>query len=176
MDAPLTIYTIGHSTRALDEFVALLQEHGVHTLVDVRSVPRSRRNPQFNRDALPESLRAAGLEYVHFSGLGGFRATRPDSPNTGWTNASFRGYADYMLTPEFEQSLVDLLDLAGHTQIAVMCAEAVYWSCHRSLIADALTVRGVAVKHIMRPGHVEPHRLTSFAQVSGTQITYPASI
>ncbi len=172
--ASLTIHTIGHSTRTLEELLALLQENGVQTLVDVRTVPRSRRNPQFNQDALAGSLRAAGLEYVHFSGLGGFRAARPDSPNTGWANVQFRGFADYMLTPEFEQNLGDLLDLAQRTRIAIMCAEALYWRCHRSLISDALTVRGVVVVHIMRPGHVEPHRLTDFARVSGNQITYPS--
>jgi uncharacterized protein (DUF488 family) len=174
MNAPLIVYTIGHSTRGLDEFIALLQEHGVQTLADVRTVPRSRRNPQFNQDALRESLRLVGVEYVHFPGLGGFRAARPDSPNTGWTNDSFRGFADYMLTPEFERNLDDLVDLAHRTQIAIMCAEAVYWRCHRALISDALTARGVVVEHILRPGHVESHRLTSFARVSGTQITYPS--
>jgi uncharacterized protein (DUF488 family) len=174
MATPLIIYTVGHSTRRLEEFVALLHEHSVQTLVDVRTVPRSRRNPQFNRDALPESLLAAGLDYVHLSGLGGFRATRLDSPNTGWSNDSFRGYADYMLTPEFAHHLEELIDLSGRTRVAIMCAEALFWRCHRALIADALTVRGVTVEHILRSRHTEPHRLNPLARVSGTEITYPA--
>ena len=174
MATPTIVYTIGHATRSLEEFIALLQEHSLQTLVDVRTVPRSRRNPQFNRDALPEPLRAAGLDYVHSPGLGGFRAPRSDSPNTGWSNAGFRGYADYMLTPEFARHLDDLIDLAGRTRIAIMCAEALFWRCHRALIADALTVRRVTVEHILRPGHAQPHPLTPAARVSGVEITYPA--
>jgi uncharacterized protein (DUF488 family) len=172
----MVVFTIGHSTRSLEDLIALLHENAVQTLVDVRTVPRSRRNPQFNRDALPESLRTAGIDYVHFSGLGGFRPVRPDSPNTGWVNPSFRGYADYMQTAEFERNLDDLIDLATHTPVAIMCAEAVYWRCHRGLIADALTVRSIQVEHILGPGRREPHHITSFAHVSSTQITYPSPI
>jgi uncharacterized protein (DUF488 family) len=173
MDTPLTVYTIGHSTRALAELIALLREHSVTTLADVRTVPRSRRNPQFNRETLREAVGAAGIVYVHLPGLGGFRAPRPDSPNTGWVNSSFRGYADYMLTEEFARNLDELLDLAARATVALMCAEALYWRCHRSLIADALAVRGVSVAHILRPGHLAPHHLTPFARVSGSSLTYP---
>ena len=136
---PTVVLTIGHSTRTLDEFIGLLQAHAVTRVVDVRTVPRSRHNPQFNQDSLPDSLKKAGLGYVHLPGLGGLRHAKRDSINVGWRNASFRGYADYMQTPEFEQGLEELIHLAKQEQIAIMCAEAVPWRCHRSLIADALT-------------------------------------
>ena len=167
------VLTVGHSTRPIDEFIGLLTGHGVQRLLDVRTVPKSRHNPQFNGDALAESLAAAGIGYAQVPGLGGFRRARPDSPNTGWRNASFRGYADYMLTPEFDASLRDVIDIAGHECVALMCAEAVPWRCHRSLIADALQVRGMAVAEIVGPARVQPHRLTPFAEVHGTELTYP---
>jgi uncharacterized protein (DUF488 family) len=169
------IFTIGHSTRPIDEFLALLAEHAIEKLVDVRTVPRSRHNPQFNADALPEALERAGIAYTHRGDLGGLRHARKDSPNTAWRNASFRGYADYMTTPEFERALEDLIALAGRERIAVMCAEAVPWRCHRSLIADALTARGIPVIHIMSPAHSQPHVMTSFAHVAGARVTYPGN-
>jgi len=165
--------TIGHSTRTLDEFIGLLRAHGVICIVDVRTVPRSRHNPQFNKTTLPRSLKRAALGYVHMAGLGGLRHFRRDSLNTGWRNASFRGYADYMETPEFKQSLEELIQLANQQPIALMCAEAVPWRCHRSLIADALLVRGIRTEDIMSPTRRQVHRLTSFAKVRGTTITYP---
>ena len=168
------MYTIGHSTRSLDEFVALLCAHHVARLVDVRTIPRSRRHPQFNREALPGPLGDAGIAYVHMGGLGGLRKPHADSVNTGWRNAGFRGYADYMQTPEFATSLMALLAHAGATPTAIMCAEAVPWRCHRSLIADALVVRGVDVFHIIGPGPAGRHQLTVFARIDGLRITYPA--
>jgi hypothetical protein len=134
---PTIVLTIGHSTRAIEEFISLLQAHAVSRVADVRTVPRSRHNPQFDQDSLPNSLKKAGLGYVHMPGLGGLRHTKRDSLNVGWRNPSFRGYADYMQTPEFEQSLEELIQLAKQERIAIMCAEAVPWRCHRSLIADA---------------------------------------
>jgi len=166
--------TIGHSTRSLDEFIGLLQAHGATCVVDVRTVPRSRHNPQFNKDSLPQSLKKAGLEYVHMLGLGGLRSAKRDSPNIGWRNASFRGYADYMQTPEFVQSIEELIRLANQERIVLMCAEAVPWRCHRSLIADALLVRGIRTEDIMSATHRQIHALTPFAEVRGTVITYPA--
>jgi uncharacterized protein (DUF488 family) len=168
------VYTIGHSTRALDELIALLRGHGVVRLVDVRTVPRSRRHPHFNRERLPEPLRDAGLAYEHMAGLGGLRHPRRDSPNAGWRNAGFRGYADYMQTPEFERSLGALMAEAAREPVVIMCAEALPWRCHRSLIADALTVRGVEVRHIMSAARADRHVLTRFAVVDGTRLTYPA--
>ena len=173
-DAETALLTVGHSTRPVEEFVDLLKAHGIRRAVDVRTVPRSRRNPQFGIDVLPESLTAAGIDYVHMPSLGGLRHPRPDSTNTGWRNASFRGYADYMQTAEFEQALEELTALAREQPTAIMCAEAVPWRCHRSLIADALTIRGVTVKHIMSPTSAQPHRLTPFARMDGTRVTYPA--
>lgn len=167
------VFTIGHSTRTLDEFIALLKAHAVQRLIDVRTVPRSRHNPQFNRDALPASLQAAGIAYSHDAGLGGFRSTREDSPNRGWRNDSFRGYADYMQTPEFAQHLADLIEQAKREQVVLMCAEAVPWRCHRSLIADALLVHGVGAEEIVSASRRQAHRLTPFARVEGTAITYP---
>jgi len=168
------VLTIGHSTRTLEEFIALLPANGATRVVDVRTVPRSRHNPQFNKTLLPGSLKKAGLGYVHMPGLGGLRHAKPDSLNLGWRNASFRGYADYMQTPEFEQSLDELVQLANQEQIVLMCAEAVPWRCHRSLIADALLVRGIRTDDIMSPTRRHVHTLTPFAKVRGTTITYPA--
>jgi uncharacterized protein (DUF488 family) len=165
--------TVGHSTRSLEEFIDLLKAHAVASLIDVRTVPRSRRNPQFDRDTLPGALQATGIRYAHVAGLGGFRRTHPGSPNTGWRNASFRGYADYMQTPEFAESLGALIEQASRERVALMCAEAVPWRCHRSLIADALVVHGIRAEEIVSPTRTQAHGLTSFAKVEGTAITYP---
>ena len=170
------VLTIGHSTHTIEEFIGLLQAHGVTRVADVRTVPRSRHNPQFNRDSLPASLKRAGVGYVHLPGLGGLRHARSDSVNLGWRNASFRGYADYMQTPEFEQSLEELIRLANEERIALMCAEAVPWRCHRSLIADALLVRGIRTENIMTRVLRQVHTLTPFAKVQGIAITYPADV
>lgn len=169
------ILTIGHSTRTLEAFISLLQKHAVNKVMDIRTIPRSRRNPQFNRETLPESLSSAGIGYLHMQGLGGLRHPNRDSPNTGWRNASFRGFADYMQTKEFEENLKTLIELACHERIALMCAEAVPWRCHRSLIADALTLRGIPVEHIMSETRTLSHTLTPWAQVKGTSLTYPPS-
>ena len=169
------VLTVGHSTRTIEEFIGLLQAHGATRVVDVRTVPRSHHNPQFNKASLASSLKKAGLDYVHLPGLGGLRHPRRDSPNSGWRNASFRGYADYMQTPEFERSLEELIRLANHERIVLMCAEAVPWRCHRSLIADALLVRGIRTEDIMESNSPrQVHALTPFAKVRGTTITYPA--
>jgi uncharacterized protein (DUF488 family) len=169
----LIVLTIGHSTCSLDDFIDLLKTHEVEMIVDVRTVPRSRHNPQFNLDTLPEALRSVGIGYEHMSGLGGLRHALRDSPNLGWRNSSFRGFADYMQTKEFEENLGKLIRLARSNRICLMCAEAVPWRCHRSLIADALQVRSLSVEHIMSKTKTQPHKLTPFARVDGTQITYP---
>ena len=171
---PTVVLTIGHSTRALDKFIGLLQAHAVSRVVDVRTVPRSRHNPQFNQDSLPDSLKKAGLGYVHLPGLGGLRHAKRDSINVGWRNASFRGYADYMQTPEFERGLEELIQLAKQEQIAIMCAKALPWRCHRSLIEDALTVRGIRTGDVMTLKRRRVHTLTAFAKVQGKSVTYPA--
>lgn len=170
----LTILTIGHSTRTLDEFLALLKGHGVERLVDVRSIPKSRHVPQFNRESLAARLRARGISYVHLKSLGGRRHTRKDSINTSWRNAAFRGYADYMATSKFRDGLERLLQLAASKRTAIMCAEAVPWRCHRSLIGDSLLIRGVKVEDIMSLTSRREHTLTPFAHVAGKTITYPA--
>jgi uncharacterized protein (DUF488 family) len=167
------VLTIGHSTRTLEEFFGLLKAHGATCVVDVRTVPRSRHNPQFNKASLPQSLKKAGLGYVHMAGLGGLRHAKRDSLNGGWRNASFRGYADYMQTPEFKQSLAEMVQLANRERIVLMCAEAVPWRCHRSLIADALVGRGIRVEDIMSLARRQLHVLTPFAKIRGTTITYP---
>jgi len=168
------VMTIGHSKRTLEEFIGLLQAHAVSQVADVRTIPRSRHNPQFNKDSLPRELKKVGLGYVHLPGLGGLRHAKLNSPNMGWRNVSFRGYADYMPTSEFETSLEELIQLAKQKQIAIMCAEAVPWRCHRSLIADALLVRKIRTEDIMSLTRRTVHTLTSFAKVRGTTITYPA--
>ena len=166
------VLTVGHSTRTIDELIELLQAHGVTRLVDVRTIPRSRHNPQFNRDALAKSL--APIAYTHAPELGGLRHAKKDSPNTGWRNLSFRGFADYMLTAEFDQALHKLIEMADRDRIAILCAEAVPWRCHRSLIADALAARGIQVEEVIGGSRTQPHKITPFAKVEGTRITYPA--
>ncbi|MGW5437664.1 DUF488 domain-containing protein [Nocardia asteroides] len=170
----LTVYTIGHSTRTANEFVDLLQTYGVTQLADIRTVPRSRHNPQFGREQLPATLDAAGIHYVYLAALGGLRHGNRTDLNTGWRNASFRAYADYMQTPEFTAGIDELVDLARTAPTAVMCAEAVPWRCHRSLVGDALLIRGIRVRDIMSPTRAPDHQLTNFAHVEGTAITYPA--
>jgi uncharacterized protein (DUF488 family) len=170
------IFTVGHSTRSFDELVAILRAHGIERLIDVRTVPRSRHNPQFNRDALSRALHNRRLGYRHMKALGGLRHARANSVNAGWRNASFRGYADYMQTAAFERALARLIELAEQKPIAIMCAEAVPWRCHRSLIADALTARGYKVRNIMSVTSAKPHKLNPMARVQGQQITYPAQV
>ena len=171
-----TLYAVGHSTRSTRELLELLRAHGVEQVVDVRTIPRSRHNPQFNQDALPSSLKAVHISYVHLPGLGGLRHARADSPNTGWHNLSFRGFADYMQTPEFASNLERLIQLAEADRCVLMCAEAMPWRCHRSLIADALLVRGIRVEDIIGPTARKPHRLTPFARVEGPNVLYPAAV
>ncbi|HEX2115725.1 MAG TPA: DUF488 domain-containing protein [Alphaproteobacteria bacterium] len=168
------IVTIGHSTRPLDEFLGLLRAHAVQRLVDVRAFPRSRRHPQFNIDTLPAALEAAGIAYTHLPALGGRRTARSDSANTAWRDPGFRGYADYMETAAFEGGLAQLLDAGGGQLVAIMCAEAQPWRCHRSLIADALVARGVPVEHIMGAGKRRPHAPPPFARIAGGRVRYPA--
>ncbi len=169
----MTVYTIGHSTRTAAEFVALLRAYGIRRVVDVRTIPGSRRNPQFNRETLSRLLRSRRINYRHMKALGGLRHARRDSVNTGWRNASFRGFADYMQTPEFAGAVECLMRMAVLKPTVIMCAEAVPWRCHRSLIADALTVRGVDVRHILSAASARPHELTAFARIEGTTIAYP---
>jgi uncharacterized protein (DUF488 family) len=168
------IFTVGHSTRSFAELVEILRAHGVKRLVDVRRIPRSRHNPQFNRETLSKALHDRRLNYRHMSALGGLRHASPDSINTGWRNASFRGFADYMQSPEFGEALERLVDLASQKPTAIMCAEAVPWHCHRSLIADALIARGYEVRDIMSIASAKTHILTPIASVHGQQVTYPA--
>lgn len=168
------LLTIGHSTHAIDGFIRILKHHGVEEIVDVRSIPRSRHCPQFNVDALDESLRAAGIGYTHLQKLGGLRHGRKDSVNLGWRNASFRGYADYMATKEFSEGLDALVRIARVRQTAIMCAEAVPWRCHRSMIADAMIGKGWQVRDIMSFKPSTEHRPTPFLRVVDEQITYPA--
>ena len=168
------LFTLGHSTRALEEFGVILRAHGVRRIVDVRSIPRSRHNPQFNRDTLSRFLRNRRISYRHMKSLGGLRRARPDSlANAGWRNASFRGFADYMQTPQFGRALDQLIRLAAERPTAILCAESVPWRCHRSLIADALTARGIHVDHIMAGGALKAHTMTPFAEVVGGKIIYP---
>jgi len=169
----MRIWTIGHSTRTIDEFISLLKQNEVKLLVDVRAWPSSKRYPQFNKDALAESLNAHGIRYEHFRELGGKRKAKPDSRNTAWRNASFRGYADYMETEQFQKGIERLLEVASETgPPAIMCAEAVWWRCHRSLIADYLKVRGVEVMHILGANKVEPHPYTPAARIVNGELSY----
>src|SRR5262249_22666019 len=173
--APLRIHTIGHSTRSMDALIEFLRAHDIACLVDVRTIPRSRRHPQFNREAMPAPLADAGISYLHMPGLGGLRKPRRDSTNTAWRNEGFRGYADHMQTSEFAANVEALLERARGARTAIMCAEAVPWRCHRSLLSDALVARGVEVFHITSATRADPHRLSSFARVDGTRVRYPAS-
>jgi uncharacterized protein (DUF488 family) len=170
------ILTIGHSVHPIEEFLEMLTANGVEQLIDVRTIPKSRRNPQYNQDALADTLERSHIRYRHVPGLGGLRHARKDSINTAWQNASFRGYADYMQTPEFEKSLDELDAASGESRTVIMCAEAVPWRCHRSLIADALLARGDEVEHIMSKTTHKPHSLTPFAKVDGIKVTYPGLI
>ena len=167
------ISTIGHSTRAFEEFLAILQAHGIEHLIDVRTVPKSRRYPHFNTDALAAALGAAGITYEHVPALGGWRKPRPDSRNSAWKNDSFRGYADYMETGSFQEALEALIRRGEEKRAAYMCAEAMPYRCHRSLVSDALQVRGVEVRHLTSKTRSEPHRLTPFARVEDGRVSYP---
>jgi uncharacterized protein (DUF488 family) len=168
-----TIFTIGHSTHPIEQFIEMLCAHKIERLIDIRTIPRSRTNPQFNQDALRKFLNNRQISYRHMKDLGGLRRTSEASINKGWRNASFRGYADYMQTDEFSGALERLIELANEKRSALMCAEAVPWRCHRSLVADALLVRGIDVLDIFDTSHAKPHHLSPMAQVEGTRITYP---
>jgi uncharacterized protein (DUF488 family) len=170
------ILTIGHSTRTADEFLTLLEAHGVAGLADVRTVPRSRRHPQFSADTLAAFLSAHGIEYLHLPGLGGLRKPRPDSSNGGWLNSAFRGYADHMQTLEFGVALDRLMSFGTGRQVAIMCAEAKWWQCHRRLIADVLVARHIEVRHILSVREAAPHELTPFGKVIGDTVQYPALV
>jgi len=169
----MTIYTIGHSTRALNEFIEILRYYAIELLIDVRSIPRSRHTPQFNGDTLAEALEKHGISYLHVTDLGGLRHAKADSINLGWHNTSFRGYADYMQTDEFERGITELLKQAGRKKTVIMCAEALPWRCHRSMIGDALLVRKVTVVDIFDKNKTSEETLTDFAKVQGVKITYP---
>ena len=170
------VFTIGHSNRPIEEFIALLSASRIELLIDIRTVPKSRHNPQFGQDLLPPALAEAGIGYEYIGSLGGLRHARKDSPNSGWRNKSFRGYADHMQSDEFHAGVDAVLVRSTDRRCALMCAEAVPWRCHRSMVADALTVRGVPVEHIINKGKTRPHVLTPFAQVDGNQIAYPGEI
>jgi uncharacterized protein (DUF488 family) len=170
---PTTIYTIGHSTRTFDEFVEILEAHGITMLVDIRTIPKSRHNPQFNGDNLAHNLPRRGIAYLHFKELGGLRKPQKDSVNAGWRNASFRGFADYMQTRDFVSAIRRLMQLGKSQRVVLMCAEGNPFRCHRSLVADALTVRKVHVFHISSKTAAHAHTMTKFARVNGTKITYP---
>jgi uncharacterized protein (DUF488 family) len=168
-----TIYTIGHSTKTVDEFVETLKEFHIEIVLDVRTIPRSRHNPQFNKEELKKSLHKHKIDYLHLDALGGLRRTKKESINTAWKNAPFRGFADYMQTPQFTEGIEQLIELAERKRVAIMCSEAVPWRCHRSLIGDALLVRDIYVEDIMSGRTRKPHTLTPWARVAGLQITYP---
>ena len=171
----MRIWTIGHSTRTIEVFISLLAEHGIRLLADVRSLPGSKRYPQFNKEALADSLGNAGIRYEHFPELGGRRKAKPGSTNVAWRNASFRGYADYMETDEFHKGVSRLLDLAADVgPIAIMCAEAVWWRCHRSLVADYLKADGIEVIHILDVNKTGPHPYTSAARIVNGELSYAA--
>ena len=167
------VFTIGHSTRPVSEFIEIMKANGIEVVVDIRAIPKSRYNPQFNKDTLRSSLKEADIGYLHMKGLGGLRHAQKDSPNMGWRNASFRGFADYMQTEPFEVNLENLIEAAGKRATAIMCAEAVPWRCHRSLIGDALLIRGVQVRHLMSAVSSRGHVLTPWAEAKGGKITYP---
>ncbi len=167
------VFTIGHSTRSIEEFIEILKKYHIEEVVDVRTIPRSAHNPQFNREALAIDLRRTDIGYHHIKELGGLRHAQRDSMNTAWRNASFRGFADYMQTPEFEKGLAMLIAIAKHKRVVIMCAEAVPWRCHRSLVGDALLAHHLKVEDIYSLDEVKPHELTPWAEVHGTQVTYP---
>lgn len=169
----ITVYTIGHSTRTFEEFVRILQSYVIQTVVDVRTIAASRHNPQYNEEDLRKSLSREGIGYIRLKGLGGLRHTTKASPNTAWRNAAFRGFADYMQTPQFAENIEQLIKIAAEKRTAIMCAEAVPWRCHRSLIGDALLIRNVAVIDIMNEKVGKPHSLMAFAKIEGEKITYP---
>jgi len=169
------IFSIGHSTRPIDQLINLLRGHGIRTLVDIRSIPHSRKNPQYEQTALREAIESAGLSYKHLPALGGRRRAAKDSTNTAWLNAAFRGYADYMQTDGFEQGLTELLELDREAgPVAIMCSEAVPWRCHRSMVADALVARGVPVAHILGAGPIRHHQLNPMVRIEGDSVNYPA--
>lgn len=173
--APVTVFSIGHSVHSFEAFVALLETNSIHSVVDIRTVPKSRRNPQFHTDSLASALPEAGLDYRHLASLGGWRKAEPESVNAGWRNKSFRGYADYAMTSEFAAGLAELRVVAAGKPTAMMCSEALWWRCHRRLVADRLVVQGDRVLHIGSDGKTSVHELTGFAKVdSGGQVTYPA--
>jgi uncharacterized protein (DUF488 family) len=172
----LTIYTVGHSTRPIEEFIAILESFRIELVCDIRTIPKSRRNPQFASDALRGALAERGIDYVHLKALGGLRHPRKDSPNGAWRNDSFRGYADYMQSAEFTEAVTDLIARATQKRTAIMCAEAVPWRCHRSLVGDALVVRGIAVEDITSQTRAQAHKLTPWAKVDGVNLTYPGVI
>jgi uncharacterized protein (DUF488 family) len=169
----MVIWSLGHSTRPIEAFLALLAGHDIERLVDIRTVPQSRRHPQFGQTALASALAAAGMTYTHLGALGGLRKPRRDSANTAWRHPGFRGYADYMQTPAFADGLDALVALAAEARVAIMCAEAVPWRCHRQLVADALVARGIEVREIESPAKARAHALTAWARVDGTHVTYP---
>jgi uncharacterized protein (DUF488 family) len=173
--AQTVVYTIGHGRRSLDQLIGLLEEHGIRRLVDIRRMPRSATNPQFNSDVLVDALAARGIAYQGLALLGGYRKPRADSPNTGWHNRSFQGYADYMLTEDFQQGIDRLIEAAAKEPVAILCAETVPWRCHRSLVADALVARKISVVHIIDHRHADRHILRDWARVQGKQVTYPAN-
>lgn len=169
----MTIWTTGHSTRSIEEFLGLLTPNGIQRLVDIRTIPKSRRHPHFGSEALARSLTGAGIAYTHLPGLGGLRKARPDSTNTAWRHAGFRGYADYMQTPAFDAALDELIALASSARVAIMCAEAVPWRCHRQLVADALVARGIEAREIESPAKTRAHSLTDWARVQDGRVRYP---
>lgn len=169
----IVVFTIGHSTRPVSEFIEIIRTFGIKKVVDIRTIPKSRHNPQFNGDILRESLKTAKIRYLHLKGLGGLRHAEKNSPNKAWRNASFRGFADYMQTAEFEDGLGKLIKTAEKQATVIMCAEAAPWRCHRSLIGDALLIRGLHAVHIMGMGSSREHTLTPWAKVKGRKITYP---
>lgn len=173
--ACVTIWTLGHSTRSFEDFLALLKENQIELLVDVRHFPTSQRVPWATKASLTTALRDRGIEYQHFVELGGYRKALPYSVNMGWRSTRFRGYADYMASPTFAGAVDQLIALASAKRTAIMCAEAVPWKCHRLLLSDSLLARGVRVIHILSAGKTQEHRLTPFARIHGTQVTYPAA-
>jgi uncharacterized protein (DUF488 family) len=173
---PDTIFTIGHSTHPIEEFISILKAYDIETLVDIRTIPRSRHNPHFSQEYLEQVLKACGVAYRYLKDLGGLRRAKKDSPNHGWHNLSFRGYADYMQTAEFRYAVKELIALGKTSRAAIICAEAVPWRCHRSLVGDALIVRHIPVENIISAHKSSPHKLTKFAQVKGEQILYPPKI